>query len=91
MGGPRPDLEYHDAGAANRRETHHLAKVAIQCDERSAFARAHFEQSLVRRPSQLLSRGRDRVMAGSTKQLGRTPAEILVKLEFHAAFSVGRR
>jgi len=48
--GPRPDLEYYDAGAGSGRIAKHLAKIAIQRDERSAFASAHFEQCLVRRP-----------------------------------------
>jgi hypothetical protein len=51
MAGPRSDLEDHDAGAGSRRVAKHLAEIAIQCDERSAFGRAHFEQCLVRRAS----------------------------------------
>jgi hypothetical protein len=31
----------------------------------------------------------DGIVAGSADQIGRTPAEILVELEFHAALSVG--
>jgi hypothetical protein len=50
MGGPRPDFEYHYAGGGGGRVTKHLPKIAIQCDERSAFPHAHFEQCLVRRP-----------------------------------------
>jgi hypothetical protein len=43
----------------------HLAEIAIQCDERSAFGRAHFEQSLVCCPSQSLAGDRNGIMAGS--------------------------
>jgi hypothetical protein len=51
MAGPRPDLEDHDAGTGSRRVAKHLSEIAIQCDECSAFGRAHFEQCLVRRAS----------------------------------------
>jgi hypothetical protein len=89
MGGPRTDFEHQYAGAGRRRITKHLAKIAIQCDERSAFAPAYFEQRLVRRPSQPLIGDRDGIVAGSEDQIGRAPAEILVELELHAAFSLG--
>jgi hypothetical protein len=39
MCGPRPDLEYHYAGGGSGRIAKHLAKIAIQGDKRSAFAR----------------------------------------------------
>jgi hypothetical protein len=89
MCGPRPDLEYHYAGTDSRRKAQHLAKIAIQRDEGSAFTRAHFKQCLVRRPSQALADHCNDIVAGSADQIGRAPAEILVKLESYAAFSVG--
>ena len=105
MCGPRPDLEHHYAGARSGRVAKHLAnpralnrrsvagdaRGAIQCDERSTFGPARFEQCHVRGPSQPLTGDGNGVVAGSADQIGRTPAEILVKPEFHAAFSVGRR
>jgi hypothetical protein len=79
MCGPRSDLEYHYAGAGGRRVAKHLAKITIQCDERSAFALAHFEQALVCRSPQPLTDNRNGVMAGGTDQIGRAPAEVLIK------------
>src|SRR6266404_9068569 len=89
MGGPRPDLKYHNAGAGGWRVAKHLAKIAIQCDERSAFALADLEQPLVRRPTQPLTDGCNGIVAGSAEQIGCAPAEIPVELKLHATFSVG--
>jgi hypothetical protein len=89
MGGARPDLEYHYAGAGGRRVTKHLAKITIQCYERSAFAPAHFKKCLVCRPTQALIANGNDIVAGSADQIGRTPAKILVELKLHAAFSAG--
>jgi hypothetical protein len=80
MCGPRPELEYHDAGAVGGRVAKHLAKIMIQCDERSAFALAHFEHCLVCRPTQALTGDCSRVVAGSADQIGGAPAEILIEL-----------
>ena len=80
MCGPRPDFEYHYAGGDSGRIAKHLAKIAIQCDKRSAFAPAHFKQRLVRSPPQTLTEDCSGVMAGSTDQIGRAPTEIFVEL-----------
>jgi hypothetical protein len=79
MAGPRPDLEDDYAGAGGRRVAKHLAKITIQSDERSAFALAHFKQALVCRPPQPLTDNCNGVMAGGTNQIGRAPAEVLIK------------
>lgn len=84
---PRSDLQYHDSGAHGRRVAEHLAKIAVQCDERSAFVLAHLKQCFVRHPTQPLTDNRNSIVAGSADQIGRVPTEILVELEFHAAFS----
>ena len=89
MGRPRPDLEYHDAGAGRGRVAKHLAEIAVQRDERSPFSRAHFEQFLIRRASQPFTGHCNGIMAGGADQIGCAPAEVLVKLESHAALSVG--
>jgi hypothetical protein len=44
MRSPRSDLEYDDAGARGWRIAKHLTEIAVQCDERSAFAPAHFKR-----------------------------------------------
>ena len=85
MGRPRPDLEYHDAGAGSERVAKHLAEIAVQRDERSPFSRAHFEQFLVRRASQPFTGHCNGIMAGGADQIGCAPAEVLVKFESHAA------
>src|SRR6266403_2966233 len=89
MGRPRPDLEYHDAGAGSGRVAKHLAEIAVQRNEGSLFSRAHFEQSLVRRASQAFTGHCNGIVASSADQIGCAPAEVLVNLEPHAALSVG--
>ncbi len=80
MCGPRPDLENNYAGAVSWRVAKHLAKIAIQCDERPPFGPANFKQCLVRDPSQTLTGDRDGIVAGSADQIRRATAEILVEL-----------
>jgi hypothetical protein len=89
MGGPRTDFEHQYAGAGRWRITKHLAKIAIQCYKRSVFAPAHFTECLVGRPAQPLTDDCEGIVAGGADQISRAPAEILVELKFHAAFSVG--
>jgi hypothetical protein len=56
----------------------------------AAFALAHFEQRLIRSAMQPLAGDCSHiVLSGSAHHVGGAPAEILVELEFHAAFSVG--
>ncbi len=89
MCSPRSDLEYHDAGARSWWVAKHLTEIAIQCNERSAFAPADFKQCLIRRSAQPLTGNRDGIVTGGADQIGRAPAQILVELEVHAAFSAG--
>ena len=86
---PRSDFEYYDASARGWRVAKHLTEITIQGNERSAFAPADFKQYLVRRSAQPLTGNRNSIVTGGADQIGRTPAEILVELEFHATFSVG--
>lgn len=80
MCGSRPDLEYHHAGARGRWIAKHLAKIMVQCDERSAFTLAHFKQRLVSRPAQPLTDDGDGIVAGDSDQISRSPAQIFVEL-----------
>jgi hypothetical protein len=65
MRGPRPDLEYHYAGAGGRWIAKHLRKIAIQRDERSPFTLAYFEQPIVCRPPQFLTGNRNGIVAAA--------------------------
>ena len=49
--GPRPELEYHDAGGDSGWVAEYLAEITAQRDERSIFVPARLEQRLVRRPA----------------------------------------
>jgi len=87
---PRADLEYHYAGAGSGRVAKHLAKVAIQREERSAFGRAYLEQCLVRRPSQPLADNCNGIVAGARMRSAARRLMFSSSLNFTTGFRRGR-
>jgi hypothetical protein len=76
---PMLDLDYYYAGTASGRISQHLAKITVQCDERSTFALAHFEKRLIRCATQPSAGDGGHIVAGGADQIGRASAEVFVE------------
>lgn len=67
-----------------------VAKVEIDRDEAALFPTADIVDRRVGGALELLFVDGRHVMAGLAENLGNTPPQILIKLESHADFSIGR-
>ena len=85
MTGTRAWIDDNHSGACGRREPQYLAKVAIEGDQGSAFSNRGAKHLFVRCAVELLFADRHHVVPCAAEQLHDAAAQILVKLEPHAA------
>ena len=78
----RAGLQDHDAGTGLRRETGHLAKIMVESDECSAFARTYLKQLFIRGSAKILIPDGHHIVTSGAQEFQAVAADVSSSLNF---------